>query len=114
MQHASDCARNNAPAYRADLCDCGAEPSDEHDRWARDQWDKAYSRGNSGQARREAGRHMRRLIADIRRQMMAEREACASVIDDLANGCANHGAMTDASLYSVGAEAIRARSTLAR
>ena len=68
MQHASDFSRHNAPAYPADVCDCGAEPIDEHNVWARDQWDKAYSIGNSGQARREAGRRMRKLLSDLHRQ----------------------------------------------
>lgn len=50
-----------------------------------------------------------RLAVGLTRVIAAERESCAAILDDMANDCANAGAMTDASLYGLAAERIRAR-----
>lgn len=66
FQHSSDCALHNGPALPAGPCDCGA--GDEHDEWARREWDAIWSNARGGQGRREAGRRTRALIASLRRQ----------------------------------------------
>ena len=80
QSHSSDCATHNMPALPAGPCDCGA--GDEHDAWARDQWDKIFSAGVTSAARREQRRQARAMIADLRRRLHARAAGIQDIIRD--------------------------------